>query len=289
MKADGLSNLVQSLGQFMETVQTHRDNWPRHVHKELWFRGESRSYVKYGTFLHPVLYRPKTEPISKILAKERELYQDFMRCAVQLADGKADSEDWDWDAYFLMRHHSAPTQLLDWSDGALIALHFAIQCRDKDDETDAVVYVLEPDLLKIRLTRLPETTANKSAWKQYFKTHKTEGVDGDDYAQSYLPAEKPVRARLPLPRPPMVLDFPHITRRVAAQRSRFVVFGSAPNWLASRFGKDDDFPIKAIVIDGKCKQKIRDQLRDSGITELVIFPDLDGLGREMNQIFWDWR
>lgn len=293
MRAGGLSNIVQSLSEFTECVQTHRGNWPHHAHKELWFRGESHSYQKDGTHLHPVLYRPKKNmglrPVNDLVKKESILYDDFKRCAVQLSDGKAESEDWDWDAYFLMRHHSAPTRLLDWSDGSLISLHFAIQRRDEDDVTDAIVYVLEPDLLKDALDRLPATTANKFAWKQYAKTHKAEGVSEDDYAQSYLPAEKAVRARLPLPGPPMVLDFPHITRRVAAQRSRFVVFGSDPNWLASRFGKSADLPIKAIVIDGKFKQTIRHQLRDSGITESVIYPDLDGLGREMLQIFWEWR
>jgi hypothetical protein len=282
----------------MECVQKHRDNWPRPDHKELWFRGEKLSYQTDGTLLRPVLYRPKRntdgklvnlKPVDELVTKESDLYDDFMRCAVQLIDGKAEGQDWDWDAYFLMRHHSAPTRLLDWSDGALVALHFAIQRREKDDESDAVVYVLEPDELKILLEAMPEAAANKAAWKGYVENHKPDGFDADDEAGSYLPVDKDERATLPLPEIPMVLDFPHLTRRVAAQRSRFVVFGRDPNWLADRFGKPDTFPIKTIVIDGKCKQKIRSGLRDSGITESVIFPDMDGLGREMAQDFWEWR
>jgi hypothetical protein len=285
---------VQSLSGFMECVQRLRDNWPRHEHKELWFRGESLAHQREGTFLHPVLYRPRKttprKPIDDLLRKEAELYDDFMRCAVQISDGRAEGEDWDWDAYFLMRHHSAPTRLLDWSDGALIALHFAVQRHEDDDQTDAVVYVLEPDLLKKQLEALPETIENKVVWKKYVAKHKTHALDEDDDARSYLPAEDDdERIELPLPIPPMVLDFPHITRRVAAQRSRFIVFGSDPDWLTSHFGKSDDFPIKAIIIDGKYKEKIRPQLRDSGVTESVIFPDLDGLGREMLQVFWEWK
>lgn len=284
---------VQSLSGFMERVQELRDSWPRREHKELWFRGESYGYQKLGTFLHPVLYRPKKDtplkPIDDLLTKEAELYDDFMRCAVQISDGKAEGKDWDWDAYFLMRHHSAPTRLLDWSDGALIALHFAVQRREDYDEDAAVVYVLEPDLLKAQLEALTGTADNKAAWKKYVANHPTWGFEEDDEVRSYLPADnKEDLKELPLPLAPMVLDFPHITRRVAAQRSRFVVLGSDPDWLAHRFGSDD-FPIKDIKIDGKYKQKIRLQLRDSGVTESVIFPDLDGLGREMLQHFWEWR
>jgi hypothetical protein len=68
---------VQSLSGFMERVQELRDSWPRPEHKELWFRGESYGHQKLGTFLHPVLYRPKKDtalkPIDDLLTKEAEL------------------------------------------------------------------------------------------------------------------------------------------------------------------------------------------------------------------------
>jgi len=44
----------------------------------------------------------------------------------------------------------------------------------------------------------------------------------DEWEFAYLPADKEEREGLPIPPLPLVLDFPHITRRVAAQRSRFV-------------------------------------------------------------------
>jgi len=83
-----------------------------------------------------------------------------------------------------------------------------------------------------------------------------------------------------------MLDFPHITRRVAAQRSRFVVFGTDLEFLSEEYKRQEC--IKRLCIDGRCRSSLRLELRDSGITESVIYPDLDGLGREMKQL-WEER
>jgi hypothetical protein len=84
------------------------------------------------------------------------------------------------------------------------------------------------------------------------------------------------------------LDFPHITRRIAAQRSRFIVFGTEPNWLSGDFRKPDS-GIKLISIAANARARLRQELRDCGVTESVIYPDLDGLGREMRQLWNDRR
>ena len=39
-----------------------------------------------------------------------------------------------------MQHHGGPTRLLDWSDGSLMALHFALRNKQGDD-SDSIVYV----------------------------------------------------------------------------------------------------------------------------------------------------
>ena len=85
-----------------------------------------------------------------------------------------------------------------------------------------------------------------------------------------------------------MMEFPNITRRVAAQRSRFMVFGTDPNWLAREVEKADA-PLSVITISASAKNDMRVALRDAGITEFVIFPDLDGLGREIQQIWEDRR
>jgi len=281
---------VGSLGEFIKCVSDIRKAWGLPKHKELWFRGEAKDYGK--TALRPELYRPAGEgvelkPIWKLLSIENDLHDEFMRNAAEHVD-YANSDDWVWDSYLLMQHHEGPTRLLDWSDGALMAMHFALRDKKYDDKEDSRVYVLEPYLLNEQLKQLPDTKLAADAWKAYVAKHPADGLDEDAWEELYIPDDDEYREETSLPRPPFVLEFPHFNRRIAAQRSRFIVFGMEPTWLADEFEKTDS-TIKMIVIPGKCRSQMRQELRDCGITESVIYPDLDGLGREMKQLWGDRR
>lgn len=288
---------IASLGAFIDRVSDLRKLWKLSPEKELWFRGESKDY--HETSLRPELYRPgmgkagKVEPLKPIpdlLSIEYELCEEFQRCAVELCNEKTSDEEWDWDFYFLTQHHGGPTRLLDWSDGALNALHFALRDKNHDDD-DARVYVLEPYRLMDELEALPDRSAIMQCWKSFIDKHPGRRLDEDDWDCQYLPQSDEVRLELSTPRPPLVLDFPHFTRRIAAQRSRFVVFGTDPNWLSGEFKQADSTTavIESISIEKSRRPAIRQELRDCGVTESVIYPDLNGLGREMKQLWEDRR
>jgi len=66
----------------------------------------------------------------------------------------------------------------------------------------------------------------------------------------------------------------------AAQRSRFVVFGEDPFWLEKEYEEQDFIKLIEIDPDPENISKMRIELRECGVTGSVIFPDLDGLGRE---------
>lgn len=134
----------------------------------------------------------------------------------------------------------------------------------------------------------PQLLAAMQQWKAYVEKNPSDKLSLDKWEDAYLPSDDEDRAELPIPRLPLLLDFSHITRRIAAQRSRLTVFGTDPDWLAEEFRRPES-TIRAITIDASFSRQIRVELRDSGITESVIYPDLDGLGREMKQLWDDWN
>ena len=275
---------VTTLSGFLQCVRDFRAIlWRLDEQDKLWFRGESQDHM--NTLLRPELYRPRRHnvlrPVDNLLDIESTLYKEFQRCADQFRSGALDRKYWEWDSYFLLQHHGGATRLLDWSDGALMALHFAVRDpQDDDEKPDAFVYVLEPDRLNQRLKSLHRDIGIEEKWKEYVKTRQPgEGLNEEDWEDAYLPSDQDERGEFAIPKPPLVLDFPHITRRVAAQRSRFVVFGTDYEFLSNEFKREDAF-INRICIDGNYRRSIRTELRDCGITESVIYPDLDGVGRE---------
>jgi hypothetical protein len=277
-----------SLDDYLATVRLTRDDWDVPAHHELWFRAESAEYHK--TRLQPGLYRPrvdgKRESVKTLLKLENDLYREFGRCATQLADLKLGDDD--WDPYFLMQHHGVPTRILDWTDGALIALHFAVRGKSEPATNGSIIYVLDVWWLVKYLEKHPDRKNAIRRWKKYNKNHPYDTSE-DDWDSLYLPMDEEDEEEplLATPNVPLLWDSPHVTRRVAAQRSRYMIFGIDPLWLSALAGKNDSH-ILEIEIPGDSIAPIKQELRDAGITESVIFPDLDGLGRELRQL-WELR
>ncbi len=270
---------MHSASELLAAVRRIRKDWDLPEDEELWFRAEDAKHV--DTKLQPKLYRPaKGKPrksIAELLNLEDEYHDEFLRCADQLCEDKPDHDD-DWDWYFLSQHHETPTRLLDWSDGALVALHFAVRNKADPVETDATLFVLDPYWLLKHLKKTNAYADAKRNWNRYRRKRRGEGLRKVDWDDVYLPRDRTERKELPLPAAPLLWDSPHVSRRVAAQRSRFMVFGSEPKWLSSLLGKRGA-RLRQVKIPKDDVNAIRCELRDAGVTESVIFPDLDGLGR----------
>jgi hypothetical protein len=278
---------ANSLSRYLTAVAGVRKRWDVPKSKELWFRAEDSKHKE--TRLQPGLYRPAKsgirKPIRSLLRIENDLYQEFERCASQLSDARLSSHDWEWDCYFLMQHHGVPTRLLDWTDSALIALHFAIRDKLIPAKSGAVVYALDPYWLLSELDEDPDRVNAKSRWATYAESDTS--VESRDWDRLYLPADEEdfENKLLETPEIPALFDSPHVSRRIAAQRSRFMIFGTDLAWLSNRLGKKTA-RLDSITIPGNAISRIRQELRDAGMTESVVFPDLDGLGRELKQM---WR
>lgn len=271
---------IKNLGELLDAVETIRSTWQVKNSKELFFRGEGRDYK--DTRLHPSLYRPASgfalkSPID-LIEIEDDLFRRFLHDSTDLSDENTDDR---WADYFLMQHSLAPTRLLDWSDGALVALHFAL--RAENDE-ERFVYVLDPYwLMEYIEGQNDDHEQARSAWTEYCRKHPTKYLDEDDWDGIYLPDEDG-HDELPIPLLPLVLEFDHFTRRVSAQRSQFILMGTEVGFF-NRLLERDETRIATITVEKDSVARMRVALRDAGVTESVIYPDLDGLGRELKQLW----
>jgi len=280
-------NTISSAGEFLSVVRTLRKNWGLSEEKELWFRAEDESFR--NTLLQPRLYRPRegkpAKRVEQLLKIEGDLYDEFERCAAQLCDFRP-GEDWEWEWYFLMQHHGVPTRLLDWTDGGLIALHFAVRDKSAAKGHKPLVFILDPYWLNEILKNHSDRSDAKRRWRKLDDKNPSPNFDEEDWERLYLPAEEDdfKEKLLDTPAIPLLWDSPHVTRRIAAQRSRFMIFGSVPTWLSDMLKrKDKSTRLEVVCIEPSAIPGIRHELKDAGVTESVIFPDLDGLGRELNQ------
>ena len=180
--------VATSLARFSGIVSGLSDKW-----EGPWFRGQDRA----ADHLTPRRYRYRT-------VDEDEIRSEFQRRAVQLILGAQPHSP--WERYFLMQHYGLPTRLLDWSEGALLALHFALV--SNKGQSNAAVWVLDPFWLN------SEVAGERSLLPDPEDQRDKELLD------RYLPDLFPTK-RPRLPDLPIALQPPHIDRRIAAHR-RFV-------------------------------------------------------------------
>jgi hypothetical protein len=199
---------VDSVSSFVRAVNDIRQRW----HEiELWFRG-----VKSWRFqLEPSLYRDrnwKREETAR--EKEDEVRIEFSRRAVALYPPIPEPKEFDW--YVLMRHHRVPTRLLDWTEGALLGLYFAVQKSDDPEpgarRADAAVWVLDPAWLNETVTGSRDLLPSSAP-----------------ELEEYLPPPRPKRTR---PKPkrkyglkPVAFLPRYMDLRMLAQRSAFTIQG----------------------------------------------------------------
>jgi hypothetical protein len=167
----------------------------------IWFRGQNN--IDWP--LTPKFYRPEFST-----ADEPETRELFQSRAIQLLRGREPKDEWEW--YFLMQHHGAPTRLLDWTGNPLIALYFAV--RNHSGQADAVVWILAPYWLNEQNSFLKR----RGVWGPILPSWS----EARDYLIDLEVAfgGSGIRRKLPA-----AIEAPHVDARLHAQASRFVVFG----------------------------------------------------------------
>lgn len=186
---------------------------------------------------------------------ENNTYYDFIVRAGDLIPPRSDS----WNILFTMQHHGLPTRLLDWSETFGVALYFAL----REGEGDGTVWVLDPFKLNEATIKRYEIMCPTDLKRSY----------ADYYVERLEPLEGDVVAISPLRHNP----------RVSHQRAGFTLHDNLDKSL------EDLHPeaLARIDIPAKVRAGAAKFLKLAGISEFSLFPDLDGLARELKRETFD--
>ncbi len=187
---------------------------------------------------------------------------------VVLADRKK-TDQW----LFLAQHVGLPTRLLDWSEGALIALFFASR------ESEPVVWMLNPLHLNYHAGGAPPTVDSNRLREFPLPWFNPRGGGVNIANQNMRGAWEQDRAGVDLP---VAVHPTHVHSRLRAQHARFTVHGKRKDSLQVLV---PDSILKRYAIELSCRLAIRRELSVLGVTESVAYPDLDGLARDLRDRF----
>lgn len=238
----------------------------------LWYRGCGKSNYK----LLPSLYRhPTKTKIEDIARLEGQLITRFRQRSIPFHDRTLAD---DWDTLFFMQHYGIPTRLLDWTENPFVGLYFAVMSApyvlsrsgSLQFSNASVMWILDP-----------------VTWNRHSLRHRSfDGgvlVPGDDALKGYRPAS----SFSGMNNHPVALYGAHNSSRIVAQRGVFTLFGQNINPIEKVF-VTENFPADCLIkvtLTQKVLPTMRESLLKNGTTESVVFPDLEGLSREIRRTF----
>lgn len=277
--ADIPETAVASLTAYIDAVQAVAQEWSPVFP---WFRGEP------GSIPTPLTARVFRPPRSGFHFDENNLLQSFRRRAhlmgLPIIPQRGETDQW----IFLARHVGLPTRLLDWTEGALIGLYFALL------EENPRVWMLNPHHLNLKSApdALPNVfgltwftpRANCHCRDDETKAdEKPDAVQGGERSRVVVNiASRNIGAAWTQGAGemefPVAIEPTTIHPRMNAQHSYFTVQGSYHGPMCEQVGPDC---LRRFAIRVDDPHDVISQLRMMGIADSTIMPDAEALTTEL--------
>ena len=252
---------INNIEEYVRVIRMLTDYWEL---ERAWFRGHSDEDYK----LLPGIYRRKYDSQSEYTPEfERAMEDEYIRRARMFTSSNlVEQERWHW--YQLMQHHGLPTRLLDWTESALTALYFALSDELKGN---AAIWVLDP-------FKFNEFTTDNVC--VYYTDPTIQDASEDAISSNYVPS------RVAMPEYPIAVYPAHSIPRVALQKGCFTVHGRGKQPIEELFQSSSNPKLAKIVVNGTKAVSIKTDLKILGLTHTTLFPDLDGLAKELR---WEYQ
>ena len=180
-----------------------------------------------------------------------------------------------WELLSVAQHHGLPTRLLDWTFSPFVALHFATEEPDTNDE--AVVWCLNipelnlslPDELKEILKENDDAFVFTSSmlFKNDIDLVKFDSLRGNDNSPYAI-----------------IFEPPSIDERIINQYGAFSIV-SDKNLTTDSILKNNPNIFRRIIIPKELKWEVRDKLDQANINERTIYPGLDGISKSLKRYY----
>jgi len=272
--ADLLAWLRADEDRLCEALKPKRRSKQRHFKEypskpTIWYRG-----LKDITYeLVPTFYRPEC----KVKINDEIYLMNLFKQNSHELLSQIPSSEWEW--MFLMRHHNAPSRLLDWTENPLVGLYFAV-CPGEHDpmpKIDGVLWCLLPNRLNFISLKwppddntLPMLTSNRDE----FPRGENEPIP------LYLPsAMKSLTISETLL--PVAGMSPRTNRRMQVQMGVFTVHHADKTPIEAA---GDSTHIWRYRIPYDYKEPIYQELKRIGLKERTLFPSLDNVARETEEV-----
>lgn len=304
-KANNLEGLIKALNNAIGDISEENEKAP------IWFRGHTNS--KY--YLIPSIYRmlDQTSKFYDLSMRDtlKSLTELFKAKAFNAPELIGDKDSAETNCLISMQHYSIPTNILDWSTSAFVAMYFALENelneneKKSENEGNAVIFLLNPIRLNIAREEMKASFASrrKKTALKFPILALSEDERFEDYLPSFLNKKEEGEEEYPL-----AVYAPFVNQRIKAQRGTFVMFGldnlgvSVPEENARDYKEESLLAMQQkykkmceddkenmmykpfltyVEISKDAKKDIASCLKALGIGKTNIYPELENISEEL--------